>query len=72
MFQDELGTLQGFKAKILVDEQVTPCFCKARSVPYSLKDLMDKELDRLVAEGILEPVQFSDWASPIVPVLSPY
>ena len=34
-----------------------------------MKDLVDKELDRLVAEGTLEPVQFSDWASPIVPVL---
>ena len=26
-------------------------------------------LDRLVAEGIIEPVQFADWAAPIVPVV---
>ena len=26
-------------------------------------------MDRLVAEGIIEPVQFADWAVPIVPVL---
>ena len=69
VFQDGLGTLQGFKAKIFVEEGATPRFCKARTVPYALKDLVDKELDRLVAEGTLEPVQFSDWASPIVPVL---
>ena len=30
---------------------------------------MTKELQRLVSEGILEPVQFSDWASPIIAVL---
>ena len=66
MFQDGLGTLQGFKAKIFM-EGATPRFCKARTVPYALKDLVDKELDRLVAEGTLEPVQFSEWASPIVP-----
>lgn len=30
---------------------------------------MEKELRRLVSEDILEPVEFSEWASPIVPVL---
>ena len=69
VFQEGLGTLKGFKAKILVEEGATPRFCKARTVPYSVKETVDKELDRLVAEGTLEPVQFSDWASPIVPVL---
>ena len=52
VFQDGLGTLQGFKAKIFAEEGATPRFCKARTVPYALKDLVDKELDRLVAEGI--------------------
>ena len=31
--------------------------------------LVEKELDRHVAEGTIEPVQFADWAGPIVPVL---
>ena len=30
---------------------------------------MEKELDRLCAEGIIEPVSFAEWAAPIVPVL---
>ena len=30
---------------------------------------MNKELDRLVDQYILTPVQFADWATPIVPVL---
>ena len=38
-------------------------------VSYSLKDMIEKELDWLQNEGIIEPVQFVDWATPIIPVL---
>ena len=31
--------------------------------------LVEKELDNLKAQGIIEPVAFSEWAAPIVPVL---
>lgn len=30
---------------------------------------MEEELDQLVEQGIIEPVQFADWAVPIVVVL---
>ena len=32
---------------------------------------VEEELDHLVQEGILEPVLFSEWAAPIVPVIKP-
>ena len=69
VFQGGLGALQGYQARILVDSNATPRFTKARSVPYAYRGLVEKELDRLVSEGILEPVEFAEWASPIVPVL---
>ena len=34
-----------------------------------MQHLVDKELDKLVQEGVIEPVRFADWAAPIVPVL---
>lgn len=69
VFNAELGTLKGYEVKLQVDPTATLRFYKARSVPYSLKDMIKKELDRLENEGIIKPVQFADWAAPIVPVL---
>lgn len=34
-----------------------------------MRDKVNWELDHLVAEEVLEPVQFSKWAAPIVPAL---
>ena len=65
MFQDELGELKGTKAKISIDPTVEPQFHKPRPVPFALKEKVEEELKRLQRE---EPVQFSDWAAPIVPV----
>ena len=61
----------GYNAQIQVDPTATPKFCKARTVPYiyAYRDLVKKELDRLVEHGILSPVLFADWAPPIIPVL---
>ena len=69
VFKPELGTLKGYKAQIFVDEDAQPRFCKARPVPYAMKKKVEEELERLEAEGIIEPIQFADWAAPIVAVL---
>ena len=38
-------------------------------MPYSLKGKIEKELDCLVQQGVIEPIMFLEWAAPIVPVL---
>ena len=68
LFEDGLGTLQGYEAKMYVDPQAILKFCKARPVPYAMRGKVEEELHRLVHEGILEPIQYADWAAPIVPV----
>ena len=69
VFEEGLGTLQGYEAQISVDPDVPPRFCKARSVPYALRTRIEQELERLQQQGIIEPVHFADWAAPIVPVV---
>ena len=34
-----------------------------------MRTKVEKELERLTKEGIIEPVQYAEWAAPIVPVL---
>ena len=51
LFEEGLGTLTGFQAKIVVDSSAQPKFCKARTVPYFLRDKVEKELHHLVEEG---------------------
>ena len=47
----------------------TPRFHKARKLPYSMKEGVEEELFRLQNAGIISPIQFSEWATPIVPVV---
>ena len=69
LFSPGLGKLEGVEVKFDVDMSVTPKCIKARTVPYAFREKVEDELDRLVAEGTLVPVAFSEWATPIVPVL---
>lgn len=54
-----------------MDPDAHPKYLKARSEPYSLKKNVEFELERLQREGIISPVEFSEWAAPIVPVAKP-
>ena len=65
VFEPGLGTLQGYEAKIYVDPGAQPKYCKARSVPYAMRGKVEEELERLMSEGIVKPVQFADWNSRI-------
>ena len=69
LFRDELGLVKGVKVKLHVDSSFRPRFFKPRSVPFALRERVEAELDRLQKAGVIQPVQFSDWAAPIVPVV---
>ena len=60
VFQEGLGTLQGYSAKIHVDPSARSKFYKSRTIPYVYKLQVEEELDHLVKQGIIELVQFAD------------
>ena len=40
-----------------------------RQIPYAIKPLVEQEIQRLEANGTWEKVTYSDWATPLVPVV---
>ena len=69
IFNDELGCMKDMKVRLLIDSTAKPKFFKPRSVPFTLRDKVETELQRLESLGIISPVKFSKWAAPIVPVV---
>ena len=69
VFSEGVGTLKGHKADLKVEEGSQPSFHKPRQVPYALSP--EVELTRLEEDGILSKVEYSEWATPIVPVVKP-
>ena len=69
VFKEGLGLVKGCSAKIHVVSSTTRSASRACCI--ALREKVDAELDRLLQQGIIEPVEFSEWAAPIVPVVKP-
>ena len=69
VFSEGVGTLIGHKADLKVEEGCQPSFHKPRQVSYALRPKVEAELTRLEKDGILSKVEYSEWATPIVPVV---
>lgn len=59
-----IGTYSKCKDKLHLKPNTVPVYHKSRLVPCKVEG----EIDRLVEEGILEPVEFSDRGTPIVAI----
>ena len=53
MLQEGLGEINTFTATLHLKEGTRLNFCKARPVPFALKETIERELDRLKKAGIV-------------------
>lgn len=60
--------LHGVEVNIQLDKEERPQLFKARQVPFVMRQV-EEELQHLQSLGMIQPVQFSDWADPIMPVV---
>jgi len=66
---EEFTPIKKIKAQLNLKPDSQPVFLRSRQVPFQIKNKVENELDRMVEAGILNPVEASTWATPIVPVL---
>ena len=68
VFRKELGTIRVPQVKLHLRPGAVPKFHRPRPIPYALREEVKAELQRLEDAGIVERVEHSDWAAPIVVV----
>lgn len=67
VFNDELGLVKNYQARLQLKEDSRPVSQKTRSVPYAMKDKIETELETMVNTGILKKME-SPWGTPVQPV----
>ena len=60
LFSEELGHFNGPPVVLHLDESVRPIHLPPRRIPFAIKRQVEAQLDRLIEQGILVPVEFSD------------
>lgn len=66
VFSDKPGRLKNYEANIEVRSDFKPKFVNPRPIPFCLREQVEKELLQMVKDDIIEKVEISEMASPIV------
>lgn len=66
VFRDKIGLLKGYAHQIILSRNATPVQHKLRKVPLIIKDEVKVLIKDMLDTGIIEPVEASEWVSPVV------
>lgn len=71
LFDDSMDKYSGPLVHIDCKEGVSPVFLRCRPVPFPLREKVNEQLNKMVADGIISPVKHSRWATPLTIVPKP-
>ncbi|XP_072142311.1 uncharacterized protein [Dermacentor andersoni] len=66
IFREDTTGHTGAPVNLELKEGASPKFLKARLVPFAMRASTEAQIDKYVEDGIWEPVQHADWATPLV------
>lgn len=66
VFSGTIGKLKKFTHRIRLKEGAVPVSHKARNIPILVRDAVQKELQRLEDNEIIEPIESAEWLAPLV------
>ena len=69
VFDEKMGKVKNVQASLCLKPDASPQFLAPRQIPYALKPLVEQEILRLEANNTWEKVTYSEWATPLVPVV---
>lgn len=69
LFSSTNGKIPNYQGKLILKDNVKPVFRQPRQIPFAIKDRVLEEIDRLEEKGIFTKVTYSDWGTPLVPVV---
>lgn len=69
VFSETLGAYKGPLITLPIDPKIPPVRHKARNVPLAMRPKIDAALDKLLEEGVIEPISNPTWSTPVVPII---
>lgn len=69
VFTDRLGRFNKYEVELRLKDSTVPVFRNNRIIPFALKEKVECEINKLLTDGIIEPVSCSEYASAVVPVI---
>ena len=69
LFDPGVGEVSDVSVSLDLKHDSRPKYCKPRPIPFAIKERVGKAIQKMVETGMLKPINHSEYASPIVPVI---